>query len=108
MELMVIGDEDTVTGFQLAGVGRTFVVKSADEARAALEKSAESGMVIISERFAEQIKAEIGRMQEGRLFPMVVEIPDKKGRIERPDPLAHVIKMAVGIDISTKEVKKGD
>jgi len=103
MEIHVIGDENTVTGFRLAGASRGHVVQNKEEAEKAFEECKESGVVIITEKFAEMIRSTIS---EERFLPLVIEIPDREGPIEKEDPLRILMKQAIGVDIKKKEEEK--
>ncbi|MFO7791741.1 MAG: V-type ATP synthase subunit F, partial [Candidatus Saliniplasma sp.] len=64
------------------------------------------GVVLLSERIAEDIRDEMDRISEEKeLYPVIIEIPDKKGPLEdKEDPLNKKIRRAVGIDITSEEV----
>jgi V/A-type H+-transporting ATPase subunit F len=103
MRISLIGDKDTVVGFQLAGVKDSHIVESPEDARVALRDLAEdkeSGLIIITERLADKIRSDISEITEGKVTPIIVEIPDKGGPIEKKvDPIKELIKRAVGIEI---------
>ena len=109
MKVSVIGDRDTVTGFALTGIKDLYAVKDREEAKSALAEVMQNpdiGVVIITERYAFSLSADIRRWREEKpLYPLIVEIQDKKGRIEREDPIRLLIKRAVGLDIKASEVK---
>jgi len=99
MEYFVIADEDTVLGFRYAGVEGQ-VVRSADEARAALATHAADGqaaIVIITDEIAHAIEDDVNRLRFESRMPIVVEIPGPAGpRPGRPDLMA-LIREAMGI-----------
>ncbi len=103
MKISVIGDRDTTTGFRLAGVEDVHTVKTPEEALQKFReviKSEDAGLVIITERLAEGVREDMERLLEKRSFPLVVEIPDKGGAIERKvDPLNELVRRAVGVEI---------
>ena len=103
MNISVIGDHSTVTGFRLAGVNEGFEVESGKEALPILKdqfREKESGLIIITEKIYGEIEDEIKRLTEKRVTPMIVAIPDSKGFFEeRKDPIKELVKKAVGIDI---------
>jgi V/A-type H+-transporting ATPase subunit F len=105
----VIGDRDTVTGFALTGIKDLYAVTDKEEAKSALAElmeNSEIGVIIITERFSQVLQPDIRRWREEKpLYPLIVEIQDKKGRIEREDPIRLLIKRAVGLDIKASEVK---
>lgn len=106
MELVVIGDEDTRTGFKLAGVTRTY---SGDEAKSHLEElllDSAIGIIMISEKCAEKNRDVLNRTRKERkrLHPIIVEIPDNSGPIKREvDPLQALIRRALGAQIQEEE-----
>ena len=106
MELIVIGDENTQTGFKLAGVKRTY---PGEEAKNHLEKMLQEstvGIILINERYAEENREILNRVKkEGKkLTPIIVEIPDHTGPIEREiDPLRELIRRALGAQIEEEE-----
>jgi V/A-type H+-transporting ATPase subunit F len=102
MEIGVVGDFDTVTGFRLAGVRGAYEVEEPGAAVKTLKKlmREDVGLIIITERLADQIRDEIATLTEGKAFPLIVEIQDKQGPIEgKVDPIMALIKKAVGVDI---------
>lgn len=109
MKVSVIGDRDTVTGFALTGIKDLYAVSDNEEAKSALAElmqNPEIGVIIITERFSQTLQTDIRRWREEKpLYPLIVEIQDKKGKIEREDPIRLLIKRAVGLDIKASEVK---
>jgi len=103
MNISVIGDHSTVTGFRLAGVNEGHEVDSGEDALPILKekfKDREAGLIIITEQIYGEIEAEIKRLTEKRVTPMIVAIPDSKGFFEeRMDPIRDLVKKAVGIEI---------
>jgi len=106
MELVVIGDDDTRTGFKLAGVTRTC---SEDEAKIQLGEMLKDdaiGIIMITERCAEENREVLSRARKDkkRLTPVIVEIPDHTGPMVRAtDPLQELIRRALGAQIAEEE-----
>ncbi len=109
MKVSVIGDMDTVMGFALTGIKDLYTVKDTEDAKRALAELMQNpdiGVVIITERYADSLREDIRRFREERpLYPLIIEIQDKNGKIDREDPIRLLIKRAVGIDVSTSEDK---
>lgn len=109
MKVSVIADRETVNGFALAGIKDLYAVDNREEAKNALAEvmqDSDMGVVIITERYALYLHDDIRRWREEKpLYPLIVEVQDKKGRIEREDPIRMLIKRAVGLDIKASEVK---
>jgi V/A-type H+-transporting ATPase subunit F len=102
MEIGVVGDFDTVTGFRLAGVKEAYEADGPGAAVENLKKlmKEDLGLIIITERLADEIRDDIEAMTAGRKLPLIVEIQDKGGPIEgKVDPIMALIKKAVGVDI---------
>ncbi len=101
LHFYVIGDESTVAGFGLAGVEGE-VVESVDEAREALRKAfaaPDIGIIIITERIAAGMRAEMEDYVFRRTFPLVVEIPDRTGPMEGRVSIRQMIRSAVGVNV---------
>jgi len=101
LKYFVIGDQDTVLGFGLVGVDGT-TVSSATEARAAFDRALEDseiGIVVITEATASLIRPVVDRYVFTEDFPLIVEIPDRRG----PDPnrpdMRSLVNQAIGINL---------
>ena len=102
MKYYVIGDEDTVLGLGMAGVQGSSV-RGSQEAKdafsAALDNS-EIGIIIITERIAELIREEVDRDLFTKDFPLILEIPDREGRVSGRADLKEMVNSAIGIKLS--------
>lgn len=103
MKISVVADHTTVTGFRLAGVKDCHEVGKPEDAREviqSLSKEEDMGMIIITESIAEKLRSVLDTLTEGKVTPLVVEIPDSKGPIPgKEDPIRRLVKQAVGIEI---------
>ncbi len=103
MKISVVADHTTATGFRLAGIKNCQVVEKPEDAKEvlkALSKEEDQGMIIITEAIGDKMREEIEAMTEGRVTPLVVEIPDSKGPLpEKEDLIRKLVKKAVGIEI---------
>ncbi len=103
MKVQVIGDANTVMGFNLAGIPG-HVVKSTAKAQEILEQLSqdeELALIIITKRLtaAEEIKELIEYISETTAIS-IVEIPDSREKIsDKQDTIDRLIKRAVGFDI---------
>lgn len=99
MKYSIIGDEDTVLGFGMVGVsGRTARdPEEAHRAFLAVLEEREVGIIIMTERVADMIRPLVDKYLFTESFPLIVEIPDRKGR--RPDRpgIRDLVNMAIGI-----------
>jgi V/A-type H+/Na+-transporting ATPase subunit F len=102
LRFFCIGDEDTVGGFRLAGVsGR--VATNPGEASAALDAAvsmADCGIIIITERLAEDIQRQIEAIRMERERPLILEIPGPEGPVPGRKGLREFVQEAVGMRIS--------
>jgi V/A-type H+-transporting ATPase subunit F len=98
MDLFVIGDEDTVLGFHMAGVDGE-VVENEEEAAEALESAQQRGddILILPERVAGWLQDRIDEIRYGAERPLVVEVPGIEGPSEEMPSLFRLIREAVGI-----------
>jgi len=99
MKYSIIGDEDTVLGFEMVGVPGRVVRDPAEAQRAfhaALEDK-ETGIVIITERIADMIRPLVDRYLFTVSFPLIVEIPDGKGRPPGRPGIRELTNAAIGI-----------
>ena len=101
MKFFVIGDDETVLGFRLVGVGGR-VVSGREETLSALKEAVgdkQIGVVLITERIAAGIRHEVEARLYGLGFPLVLEIPDSSGPDpERPD-IEAIVRKAIGVSI---------
>ncbi len=105
--IAVIGDPETAAGFKLAGVKEVYEYPDGGEDVAhTLDKLAkeEVAIIIINERLAAEAKnrekiREIN-LKKRRVIPIIVEVPDKKGPMEKEiDEIGRLIKRAVGVAV---------
>ncbi len=103
MKISIVADFDTVTGFRIAGVREAFVVDSPEDALEKIKhliKKEDIGIVITTERILDKIRQQVAELLEGKNFPLIVEVPDKDGKIEKKvDPINELIKRAIGVEI---------
>jgi V/A-type H+-transporting ATPase subunit F len=101
-KIAVIGDTDTVVGFRLAGILNANTPADESSARQALldfSNDANISVVIITEPIAEDIRETIEELSE-RPYPVIVEIPDKTGRLEdKESPIRRLVKRAIGVEL---------
>ncbi|MBC8449902.1 MAG: V-type ATP synthase subunit F [Chloroflexi bacterium] len=101
MKLLVIGNQDAVWGFALAGV-RGQVATTAEELNRALDAALsdeEVGIVLVTEDVANLARRRVDTLRVSSAVPLVVEIPGPEGpRPDRP-PLSEVIRRTIGVRI---------
>ncbi|MEA2055429.1 MAG: V-type ATP synthase subunit F [Candidatus Thermoplasmatota archaeon] len=104
MKIAGICDQDTATGLRLAGVKELHV--SNDDAVKLwnhLTDRDDIGIVILTEKIAEDLGQHLHDYRLRNSIPIILEIPDKKGRDkDHIDFVSHLIKKAVGIEIKDK------
>lgn len=101
MKYSIIGDEDTVLGFEMVGVSGQ-VVHDADEAQrafAALLDDKDVGIVIITERVADMIRTTVDKYLFTVSFPLICEIPDRKGSGPDRPSIRDMVNAAIGIKL---------
>lgn len=101
MQFLCIGDEDTARGFRLAGI-TAIAAETAEQARAILEDAVTSpdcGVIIITEKTAALIRAEVDAVRTTRDRPLIVEIPGPEGPLAGRKSLREFVQEAVGMRI---------
>ncbi|NBF39931.1 MAG: hypothetical protein GVY14_05895 [Spirochaetes bacterium] len=100
MRYHVIGDEDTVLGFALAGVEGT-EVSSAAEAETAFKNalSGDAGIVIMTEDTADMVRARVDEYVLSEQFPLILEIPGPKGRKPDRPTIREMVNQAIGMNL---------
>ena len=101
MDYYIIGDEDTILGFRMAGVnGREANTKAEAEAAftEAISKS-NIGILIITERTADLIRVQVDKYLFSMQFPLIVEIPDRKGKVPGKPNIREIVNQAIGIKL---------
>ncbi len=101
-KIAVIGDRDTVMGFQMTGVRMCTVATTPDETLSALidyYRDPQVGLIIITEPLAKSVEQKILEISEFPV-PVILLIPDRNGSTgEYERLLRELVRKAVGIDI---------
>jgi len=105
MKIAALCDKDTAVGLQLAGIKETYVSdKDTRNLWSEISERDDVGIVFITEKIAEDLKRELKDFRLQNNIPIILEIPDKKGRIkDHVDFVSHLIKKAVGVEISKEK-----
>lgn len=101
MKYYVIGDEDTVLGFGMVGVEGT-TVTSREDAEFAFDGALadrEIGILIITETAADTIREKVDALLFSEQFPLIVEVPDRKGKHPDRPGLRQMVNEAIGIKL---------
>ena len=99
MKTLVIADEDTVLGFSLAGV-QGIIVHTEEETRNAFEEAThmdDVGILLITERVAQNIRETVDSWIIRGTLPLLVEIPDSQGPLEGRRTPHEFVKSAIGV-----------
>ncbi len=106
MKLAALCDQETAVGLRFTGIQDLYIVgaQTAPALFQELTKRSDIGVVIITERIAHELGIMLKDFRIHKKLPIFIEIPDKKGKMEHHvDIVSHLIKRAVGIDVSKKE-----
>jgi V/A-type H+/Na+-transporting ATPase subunit F len=99
--LLVIGNQDAVWGFALAGV-KGEIVKTVDELHAALDTAitgGEVGIVLVTEDVANLARQRINTLIARSLNPLFVEIPGPEGPSPDRPSLSELVQQTIGVKI---------
>ena len=101
MSIHVLGDEETVLGFRLAGIRGTVAEpgEGAAEQFRALVGAKESKVLLITERLAAGMRPLVDTYRMRSTFPVVVEIPDAAGPMPGRRAIADLIREAIGFQV---------
>ncbi len=100
--IAIMADQDTVTGFMLGGIKDGYPVRNLGEADQTLEKlmKTDVSIIIITEKIGDELRTKIDKLTREKTLPMIIEIPDKSGPIEREsEPLRELIKRVIGVEM---------
>ena len=101
MKITGLFDKDTAIGFQLAGV-KDLYITNGDFLKKwnKITNRDDVGLIFITEKNADEIRNQLNEFRLRNTIPIVVEIPDKNGRIiAHIDYISSLIKKAVGVEI---------
>jgi V/A-type H+-transporting ATPase subunit F len=102
MKLAALCDKDTAVGLRLAGIQEIYVSEG-NEVKLwnQISERDDIGIVFINEKIAEDLDKDLKEYRLRNNVPIIVEIPDKKGRRkDHVDFVSHLIKKAVGVEIN--------
>lgn len=96
MEIAVVGSDDFVTGFQLAGVRTVFVVEEdVDEKIMEAINSPEIGVIVMEEEELAKISFRTKKLLEKLVKPVLITLSSKGKETD----LRQLIKRTVGVDL---------
>jgi len=99
LEFFIIADARTFLAFALAGV-RGGAAEGPAEARELLAQArgdARVGLVMITERLAAGIRAEVDGARRDSVRPLILEIPDREGPMPREQSMLERLRALMGI-----------
>ncbi len=101
MKYFVIGDEDAVLGFGLAGVEGLKAENPAEAEYAfkAALKDSSVGIIIIEDRIADMIRPFVNRYVFTEQFPLIVEVPGRNGKDPSRRGIRAMVNEAIGIKL---------
>ena len=101
MKIAVLGDNDTAVGFRFAGIQDVFITDGNEkEIWNKICERDDIGILFITEKITEALGKYLKDYRVSHDTPIIVEIPDKKGRKkDHVDFVSYLIKKAVGIEV---------
>jgi V/A-type H+-transporting ATPase subunit F len=102
MKIASLCDNDTAVGLRLAGVKELFIPDGNEkELWFKVSERDDIGILLITEKIVEELDKYLKDFRIRNNIPIIIEIPDKKGRITgHVDFVSHLIKKAVGIEVN--------
>lgn len=102
MRMYLISDNrDTLVGMRLAGIKGIIVndKKAAEKAFDILINKKEVGILLITEKAAENIRSRINYVKQKLSYPLIVEIPDRHGSTKNEGYITGYVRDSIGIKI---------
>lgn len=101
MNYFIIGDEDAVLGFELAGVSgiTAETPEEADKALSDALSDRNNGIIIITENIAGLIRERVDKLLFSASFPLIIEIPGSLEPAEPRKDLRTLVNEAIGIKL---------
>ncbi|MCX8204222.1 MAG: V-type ATP synthase subunit F [Candidatus Nezhaarchaeota archaeon] len=103
MKIVVVGDEDAVAGFKLAGVSDGRVVRTPSEAEEVLKelvRDEEVAVLMVTEEVASMADSLVRELYL-KPRPVIVKIPSRKGvEVKKEDPIRELLRRAIGVEVS--------
>lgn len=100
MKIVALGDQETLTALRLAGIQDTYETK---EEFNEVCNDTTVGLILITEKLARELASQINEIRMQKLFPIIVEIPDKEGPEHKKDRIGQIIKRAVGVELGKEK-----
>lgn len=98
MKIACIGDRETVTLMKLAGAAYCEIAGDVEKQFDEIVSRQDVGILVMNERVAQRIKKRIYNYRLLNDTPVIVEIPDKMGKVGE-DSIRKLIMRAVGVDV---------
>ncbi len=100
MQIALIGDEDTINGFMLAGVKHSIKYRE-DKLEEDLKKFSEAKVLVFTEKVGEQLR-KTGLID--KIENTYLEIPDKTGSSgQAMQKISNLFESAIGIALKENE-----
>jgi|Deesub1362A_J573_1020465.scaffolds.fasta_scaffold02948_2 vacuolar-type H+-ATPase subunit F/Vma7 len=95
MKIALIGDEDTIALFKLAGVNICY--NSEEKFNEAINDES-IAILLITDEYAEKLRNKIIQHRLMKEMPIIIEIPGKR-KMEREDTIKKLIVRAIGVEV---------
>jgi V/A-type H+-transporting ATPase subunit F len=100
VKLFVLGDEEAVLGFSLAGVSGQ-VAQTPAQVKEGLNEALsdrEIGILLITADAAQMVREEVDRLKITSNSPLILEIPSSRGTGEGPS-IRDLVRQAIGVSL---------
>jgi len=101
LQIVIIGEKETVTTFATLGV-RGVIVNSADEMYKELLENAKKediGLILLSEAFSRKIRDKINNFRLKNPIPVILEVPSRLTKEKVYFDYKDIIKKSMGVKI---------
>lgn len=102
MKMYLISDNrDTLVGMRLAGIKGVIVgdKREAEKIFDEIMNNKEIGILLLTERVANDIRSRVNHVKQKSSIPLIVEIPDRHGSSKDEDYITGYVRDSIGIKI---------
>lgn len=102
-KITILGDEDTVLGFRMAGVTNSIstTVEKCEADFLTLLSTSDVGIIVIQEDFEQNFSRKTKKVIETLSKPVIVTVPSKNSALggKKSGSIAELVKRAIGIEL---------
>jgi V/A-type H+-transporting ATPase subunit F len=101
MKFYIIGDKDTVVGFNLVGIEGTVANSRSDTLQLLKQvlKRKDIGIILITEKLAKPIQLTLDELLSQKKCTLILQIPDMNGPLKGMRSVEEFVLSALGVNV---------